>query len=137
MNFQQAITSGFKRYVDFNGRSSRSEYWYWVLFNVIVAVVLTVLRLGGGHSAVSILMGLLLDLYELAVLLPSIALVVRRLHDVDRSGWWYFIVLTIVGIIPMLIWLCTAGTPGANKFGDNPLGAPVKASRGTANVWES
>jgi uncharacterized membrane protein YhaH (DUF805 family) len=132
MNFGQAIASGFKRYVDFNGRSSRSEYWFWVLFNVLVAVVLGILRVAGGGNGANAL----LYLYDLAVLLPSIALVVRRLHDIDRSGWWYFIVFTIVGIIPMLIWLCTPGSPGSNQFGENPLTTP-KTGPSTAYVWES
>lgn len=123
MNFGQAIASGFGRYVEFNGRSSRSEYWYWVLFVVMADIVLGMARphgFYGWHSGNG-----LQDLFGLATLLPSIAVAVRRLHDTDRSGWWYLIVFTIIGIIPLIIWYCTPGSIGDNRYGSNPLANPA------------
>ncbi len=90
----------------------------------------------GGSSDASGGFSIILLLIDLATFLPSLAVFVRRLHDVNRSGWWYFIALTIVGIIPLLIWLCRAGETGPNRFGDNPLKV-AGAQAATANVWES
>jgi len=132
MNFGQAIVSGFKRYVDFNGRSSRSEYWWWILFIVIASVILGVVAGMGSYSATgadgaaSMSPAMLpLRIFQLATFLPSLALAVRRLHDTNRSGWWYLIFLTIIGAVVLLVWYCTRGTIGTNKYGSDPLGAAV------------
>ncbi len=114
MNFKQAIVSGFQNYVNFQGRALRSEYWYWVLFAVLVGLVSKVLDavlFGGGPN------GPLNLIASLALFLPGLAVSVRRLHDVNRSGWWILIAFTIIGIIPLIYWDCIAGTPGPNRFG--------------------
>jgi len=120
MNFGEAITAGFRNYVNFSGRAFRSEYWYWVLFTLILAIVTGILdaavfpdsEAGGGPlSTVS----------SIVILLPSIAVGVRRLHDIDRTGWWYLIVFTIIGIFVLIYWACQPGTPGANRFGPDPM----------------
>lgn len=100
-----------KKYVDFDGRARRKEYWMFFLINLIISFLLGfVLALAGmGKSG-----QMLVHLYQLAVLLPSIAVGVRRMHDTDHSGWW--ILLPIVN----LIFACTEGTPGPNRFGQNP-----------------
>jgi uncharacterized membrane protein YhaH (DUF805 family) len=97
-----------KKYATFSGRARRKEYWYFVLFNVIIAVVLDVISSAMGAN------DMLGNLYNLAVLIPSIAVGVRRLHDTDRSGWW--LLLPIVN----LIFLAQNGHAGSNKFGDDP-----------------
>ncbi len=118
MNFQQAITSGFQNYVNFKDRALRSEYWYWVLFAILVGIISGVLDgilFSGDPPAFSIN-----TLTSLALFLPGIAVSVRRLHDVDRSGWWLLIGFTIIGIIPLLYWYCIPGTDGANTYGPSP-----------------
>ncbi|HEX4198452.1 MAG TPA: DUF805 domain-containing protein [Caulobacteraceae bacterium] len=134
MGFVQAITSGFRRYVDFNGRSSRSEYWYWILFYFLVSVAFGVLEqlaslAGGGPNAISHIISLLDNLVDLAFFLPTIAVAVRRLHDTDRSGWWYLIAFTVIGLIPLIIWFCTRGTIGENRFGPDPLATAAPDAR--------
>jgi uncharacterized membrane protein YhaH (DUF805 family) len=125
MNFGEAIGSGFRRYVDFQGRSSRSEYWFWALFTFLVGCAIGVIQVATysgdqGPAPVTRVLGLVVDL---ALLFPSLAVAIRRLHDVNRSGWWYLIILTIIGVIPILIWFCTRGTEGPNRYGEDPLGA--------------
>jgi uncharacterized membrane protein YhaH (DUF805 family) len=117
MNFTQAISSGFSNYVDFTGRAVRSEYWYWVLFVVIASIV---------ASIIDAVLGIRLfnPIFGLAILLPSIAIGVRRLHDIDRSGWWLLLnFIPLIGAIVLIIWFCSRGTEGANRFGPDPLGA--------------
>jgi len=114
MNFTQAIQSGFGNYVTFSGRAPRSEYWYWALFTFVAQIVANVLDAGIG-------MGLVSGLLSLALLLPSIAVGVRRLHDIDRTGWWLLIAFTGIGIILLIVWACIKGTEGANRFGPDPL----------------
>lgn len=124
MNFRQAVASGFTKYATFGGRAARSEYWYWTLFTVLgsmITLVLDIVIFGlpspgmQGVTPVNIV-------FSLATLLPGIAVLIRRLHDVDRSGWWSLIPLTIIGIIPLIYWLCIKGTAGENRFGPDPLG---------------
>lgn len=117
MGFFDAIKLGFQRYVTFEGRSARWEYWYWFLFNVIAGAVLGAIsdNLGGAFS--------------LAVLLPGIAVAVRRLHDIDRSGWWVLIALVpLIGWLVMLYWTVQRGTVGANRFGPEPLAGVLPAA---------
>ena len=138
MNFGQAIESGFRRYADFNGRSSRSEYWYWFLFGLAVRIPLYIAQLvltsGSSNAGLAVagILGLLGLLISLAMIIPSLAIVVRRLHDTNRSGWWYFIVLTGIGAIVLLVWFCLKGTEGPNKYGADPFAGTVPA---TADVF--
>jgi uncharacterized membrane protein YhaH (DUF805 family) len=125
MNFPQAIASGFAKYVTFSGRASRSEYWYWVLFLFLGHIVFEILDAAIFHNAN---LGPLNALFSLATIIPSLAIEIRRLHDVDRTGWWILISLTIIGLIyPLLVWKCTKGTDGANRFGPDPLGIDAQA----------
>jgi uncharacterized membrane protein YhaH (DUF805 family) len=119
MGFGQAISSGFSNYVNFWGRACRSEYWYWTLFVVIADIVAVGIDAAIDKEVVS-------TLFQLAVLLPGIAVTIRRLHDLDRTGWWYFLVLIpLIGWIILFIWYCTKGTDGPNRFGPDPLGPPI------------
>jgi uncharacterized membrane protein YhaH (DUF805 family) len=110
-----------KKYAVFSGRSRRMEYWYFVLFNIIVSIVLGAIdgllgTLGSGMGA-----GLLSGIYGLAILIPSLAVTVRRLHDIDRTGWWILIALVpLIGTIVLLVFALLEGTPGTNRHGPNP-----------------
>ncbi len=106
-----------KKYAVFNGRASRKEYWMFFLFNVIIACVLYFIPIISGMSVLLIFY----FLYGLAIIIPSIAVLVRRLHDTNHSGWWYFIVLIpIIGGIWVLILLIKNGDIGENQYGPNP-----------------
>ena len=117
-----------KKYAVFSGRSRRMEYWYFVLFNIIVAVVLSLIdRLTGTFSAASNI-GLLSGIYALAVLIPTLAVTVRRVHDIDRTGWWILInLIPLIGTIVLLVFELTPGTPGSNRFGPDPKQATGEA----------
>jgi uncharacterized membrane protein YhaH (DUF805 family) len=107
-----------KKYAVFTGRARRKEYWMFVLFSVIVTVVLSIVE------GIVGLQGVLSGLYGLAVLIPSIAVGVRRLHDTGRSGWWILIGLVpLVGIIVLIVFFVADSQPGANQYGPNPKGA--------------
>jgi uncharacterized membrane protein YhaH (DUF805 family) len=112
-----------KKYADFSGRARRREYWFFVLFNIIISIVLTVcdVVLGTYNAAASI--GILTGIYTLAVLIPGIAVSVRRLHDTGRSGWWLLIVLVpLIGWIVLLIFMLIDSQPGQNAYGPSPKG---------------
>jgi uncharacterized membrane protein YhaH (DUF805 family) len=114
MSFSEAISYGFKNYAVFSGRVVRSAYWYFYLFTVIVSVVINTLGGVTGSSAFQILS----ILWALAVILPTLGLLIRRLHDANHAGWWIFIALVpIVGIIVLIVFLATAGTQGDNRYG--------------------
>ncbi len=102
MNFQTAISSGFQNYTNFKGRASRAEYWWWALFTVILSILL---------SSISDSLG---NLGSLVTLLPSIAVAIRRVHDVDRAGW--FILVPIYNLVLVL----RRGDSGENRFGPPP-----------------
>jgi uncharacterized membrane protein YhaH (DUF805 family) len=120
MNFVQAIKSGLSQYVTFSGRSLRSEFWYWILFCSLGSVVTIILDVTiFGYQGIAPFT----DLFNLALLLPSIAVGVRRLHDIDRTGWWVLLNLTIIGFLLLIYWACQPGTAGPNRYGPNPLPA--------------
>lgn len=139
MGFMEAVKVCFSKYVTFSGRARRSEYWWFYLFNTIVGIVLAFISEGLGN------------LYNVAVFLPWIAVTARRLHDVDRSGWWMLIplvpalllipatigvafgegsgaiaiyvlgALTIIGLIVVFVFTVMRGTTGPNRFGEDPI----------------
>jgi uncharacterized membrane protein YhaH (DUF805 family) len=117
--------SVLKRYVDFNGRARRKEFWMFTLISVIIGAILTILDniIGTtyGDRATS---GVLASLYNLAVLLPTLGVGVRRLHDTGRSGWWILIGLVpLVGLILLIVWYATEGAAGPNQHGPDPKAA--------------
>jgi uncharacterized membrane protein YhaH (DUF805 family) len=120
MGLVDAIKSGFGNYVGFQGRAARSEYWFWSLFVFVVlfALIIADIKLfGKAGPPVLPLAGML------ALFLPGLALIVRRLHDTDRSGWLFLLVMIpLIGPIILLVWFCTRGTAGPNRFGSDPLG---------------
>ncbi|MFA6197694.1 MAG: DUF805 domain-containing protein [Patescibacteria group bacterium] len=112
-----------KKYAVFNGRANRAEYWYFVLFYIIIAVVLSII------DAVLKTKGTLTYLLSLALLLPNLGLTVRRLHDIGKSGPWIFVsLIPAIGSIWLLILLATQGNPGDNAYGSpsKPLMATPK-----------
>jgi uncharacterized membrane protein YhaH (DUF805 family) len=137
MNFQQAIVSNFKRYVDFNGRSARSEYWWWalLLFGINCVVALLGVIVGGATSSMYPIVNALSTLVSLGLFLPGLAVAVRRLHDTNRSGWWVLIAFTIIGVIPLIIWFATRGTIGDNQHGPDPLSGGSPDTPTTQTTW--
>jgi len=110
-----------KKYTVFGGRAGRPEYWYFVLFNLAVSLVLGFLDGFLGTFSNSARIGLLGGLYSLAVLCPTIGLGMRRLHDINRSGWWLLIgFIPIVGWIVLIVWAATGSDPGQNQYGSGP-----------------
>jgi uncharacterized membrane protein YhaH (DUF805 family) len=106
-----------QHYADFNGRARRQEYWMYTLFNIIALVVLVIL------TKVSSIFGILYAVYALGTLLPSLAVTVRRLHDIGKSGW--FVLISLIPIVSLyLIYLLVQDSqPGTNEYGANPKGA--------------
>lgn len=114
-------------YFTFSGRARRKEYWYFVLFHTILLFALGFLDAALGTMAADGT-GLLSSLYALAVLIPGIAVSVRRLHDIGRSGWWLLIVfIPIIGAIVLLVFHVLDSEPGENRFGPNPKLEPAEA----------
>lgn len=110
-----------KKYAEFNGRASRQEYWFFMLFNILISAFFATIDFFGGTFNVEAGVGLLSGLYSLAVLIPGISVTVRRLHDTDRSGWWLLIpLIPIIGGIVLFIFMVQDSTSGDNQYGSNP-----------------
>ena len=110
-----------RKYAVFSGRSRRKEYWFFVLFVVIISIVLTTIDGLIGAYDRSSGAGLLSTIFSLAILIPSISVSVRRLHDIDRTGWWVLISLVpLVGWIVLLVFHVQDSTPSTNRYGPNP-----------------
>jgi len=116
-------------YLNFKGRASREEYWMFTLFMVIFSIVAaiadnilgTVFTIGAGSYSVSMGYGWIYTIYTLALVLPALSVLVRRLHDTGKSGWFYFIILIpLVGAVWILILLCTDSNPEDNNYGPSP-----------------
>ena len=112
--FIQALT---KKYAQFNGRARRKEYWGFMLFDILFELAIQIIT-----AVIEIPIA---GLYTLAVLLPGIAVAVRRMHDIGKSGWWFLIALIpIIGPIWFIILAATPGVAGPNQFGDDPKALP-------------
>ena len=121
MSFSEAIQHVFSNYANFNGRARRREYWYFVLFTLICNIVLNMAGTLFADTHFAWIATGAAGLFSLAMLIPSLAVGWRRLHDTGRSGAWYLIVLVpLVGSILLLIWVCTDSQPGDNMYGPNP-----------------
>lgn len=117
MDFMTAVKHVLNNFANFQGRARRSEFWWWILFTVIVSVVAQVIDGAIGMPIVYIVS-------SLALLIPGIAVAIRRMHDTGRSGWWLFIVLIpLVGVILYIYWFVQRGTVGANDWGPDPYDA--------------
>ncbi|MGZ4982315.1 MAG: DUF805 domain-containing protein [Methylobacter sp.] len=110
-----------KKYAVFNGRARRKEYWYFLLISTVISIVLVLIDSITGTLSEEAGIGLLSGIYSLAVLIPGISVAIRRLHDTDRSGWWFLIALIpIIGGIVLLIFMVLDSAPGDNQYGPNP-----------------
>jgi len=125
MNWYLAV---LRNYAGFSGRARRTEYWMFVLFNIIFCIAAIVLDNIVGTAIDGVGYGLFYILYALALFIPALAVAVRRLHDVGKSGWWIFIALIpIVGAIWLLVLYATDSQPGDNEYGPNPKEVTEKA----------
>lgn len=115
------FVEALKKYAVFGGRSRRREYWFFVLFSSIIALALSAVDGLIGTFSSSAGIGLLSGIFSLAILVPSIAVIVRRLHDTDRSGWWFLIsFVPLIGTIVLIVFAIQDSTPGSNRYGPNP-----------------
>ena len=110
-----------QKYADFTGRATRSEYWYFVLFYLLLSAGLMIVDalLGWFNSELGI--GVLSGIYTLALMIPSLSVTVRRLHDTGRSAWWLLVgLIPIVGGIVLLVFFVQDSQDAVNRFGTNP-----------------
>nr|WP_272209989.1 DUF805 domain-containing protein [Marinicella sp. W31]MDC2875839.1 DUF805 domain-containing protein [Marinicella sp. W31] len=122
VGFAEAFRLGFSNYALFHGRSSRGALWFWVLATWIVSVIVSGVDYAlFGSSQPGILSGI----WSLAILVPSYAVGARRLHDINRSGWWQLLVISVIGIIVLIYWYCQPGQAQTNDFGPD-----VEAGKG-------
>ena len=118
-----------KKYTVFTGRARRREYWFFVLFNILISAALSIVDFFTGTYSADYHTGLLGGLYSLGVLLPAIAVTIRRLHDTGRSGWWILIVLVpIIGGIVLLIFMVLDSQTGDNEYGPSPKAEPASGT---------
>jgi uncharacterized membrane protein YhaH (DUF805 family) len=121
MSFTDAIKSVLQNYANFRGRASRPEFWWWMLLAFLVNVVLAELESTIGALA------------SLAIAIPTVSVGVRRLHDTDRSGWFYVLIIVPFVNFLLLYFFIQAGTPGSNRFGPPPPSAPPGYRPGPAS----
>lgn len=140
-NMMSAYKSMFKKYSQFNGRSRRSEYWYATLLNslicfaawliIVIASISNDGYISDGTGIFIGFVGIIFGIYGIAVIIPGLAMAVRRLHDTGRSGWFMLIgLIPYIGAIILLIFMCQDSQPGANKYGTNP-----KEGIAVSKIW--
>ena len=113
-----------KKYAVFEGRARRSEYWFFTLFNFLIMLALIFLDVFMASANPQTGIGVLSGLYSLGVLIPSISVLVRRLHDTNRSGWWFWIFLVpLIGGLVLFVFMLLDGTAGDNDYGPDPKGS--------------
>jgi uncharacterized membrane protein YhaH (DUF805 family) len=111
----------FENYANFNGRARRSEYWYFLLMNFIIAIIAMIIDKVAGLNFEPLPYGWLYATNALLVFIPGLAVLIRRLHDVGKSGWFFFIILIpLIGSIWLLILACRDGDQGTNEYGPDP-----------------
>jgi uncharacterized membrane protein YhaH (DUF805 family) len=113
-----------KKYVVFSGRARRKEFWMFTLISVLISIVLNVIDRALDTPGSATGTGVIGGIYGLLVLLPTLGVTVRRLHDTDRSGWWILIgLILVIGTIVLIVFNAQEGTPGENKYGPDPKAA--------------
>ena len=116
MNIQTAVKTCFSKYATFSGRASRSEYWFFYLFTIIASIVTWIIdTMLLGYSSEDT--GAISLIFQIIIILPSIAVGARRLHDIGKSGWWQLLILTFIGIILLIVWFATIGSSKKNNYG--------------------
>jgi uncharacterized membrane protein YhaH (DUF805 family) len=129
MGFGEAVASCFRNYANFSGRARRSEFWFFRLFVTLVFVgsfvLIAIVGAATGRpdqaSPIATVLTLALAIFWLAMFVPDLAVSARRLHDTDRSGWWYLLAFVPFGSIVLLVWWCMKGTDGQNSYGPDPF----------------
>lgn len=121
MDLSTSIRTCLTKYADFSGRAQRSEYWWFMAILLLVALILTLIEVSiftGWMAEI----GVLSLIFNLATLLPAVAVTVRRLHDIDRTGWWALLILVpVIGWIILIYFNALKGTHGPNQYGADPL----------------
>jgi uncharacterized membrane protein YhaH (DUF805 family) len=125
VGFIGAIKSGFRNRINFSGRASRSEFWNYSLFTILFFVFSIVFLLALNIDVKNVAAPFMfVCILVLGTIIPGFALTARRLHDLDRSGWWIIvIVVPLLGQLTFLVWMFMRGTRGVNRFGEDPLEA--------------
>ena len=121
MDFITSIKSCFVKYVDFKGRASRAEFWNFMLFCVLIIIcgdIVDAQLVGQSFWDYDSMFGPTALIINVLITLPGLSVSARRLHDIDKSGWWQLIYITIIGIIPLIFWLCKSSSQEANKYGN-------------------
>ncbi len=135
MDFPTAVRTCLSKYATFEGRARRAEFWWFLLFGWLISIAAGFLdwmlfgRAIMGPDMMDSGMTMMVwrspiqNLVGLALILPGLAVAVRRLHDTDRSGWWWWLCLIpLIGVIILIVWYATRGTQGPNRFGPDPIG---------------
>ena len=111
-----------KKYAVFEGRARRKEYWVFALVNLVITVALMFVDGAVGTIDTEVGLGVLSGVYTLLIVIPGLAVTIRRLHDTDRSGWWWLIsLIPLIGPLILLVFLVGASDPDENRFGANPI----------------
>ena len=135
MNFSESISSCFSKYATFSGRASRSEFWWFYLFTLMLQGGTTIV---GGVEALITNQTYLFDIFpiiaSLVTAIPTLAVSCRRLHDIDKSGWWILIMFTIIGIIPLIIWWSREAKDQDNRFGVVPNRESLNKTKNEINI---
>ncbi len=118
-NFKNVVLNN---YANFNGRARRSEYWYFILVQIILAIIAMIIDSALGLTIAPLPYGAFYIIVTLGLFIPALAVFVRRLHDVGKSGWWILIYFTIIGVFYLLYLLVIDGDNGQNEYGPNPKG---------------
>jgi uncharacterized membrane protein YhaH (DUF805 family) len=117
MSFFEAVAACLSRYADFKGRASRAEFWWFLLFILLASILLNQLTMSFfGQSAANVVS----SIFSLAMVVPTISVSTRRLHDMNHTGWWQLLSFLGVGTLILLIWFMFPGTKDANRFGQPP-----------------
>ena len=138
MDFITSIKTCFVKYTDFSGRATRSEYWYFSLFVVILSecsIVLDATIAGESYWSYDEVFGPAITILTFLTLIPSFSVAARRLHDINKSGWWVLIIFTVIGIIVLIYWYCQASEEGSNSYGEDPVKEFGEGVRKDTSKW--
>lgn len=129
MDMKTAVETVLReKYVEFNGRARRAEFWWFILFVFVVSTILSLIDMALFEGVLQDI-GPLSAIFTLITLIPAIAVTARRLHDVGRSGWWQLLfLLPVIGFLVILFWAVQKGTDGPNEYGRDPLGGTAPAA---------
>ncbi len=124
VGFIEAVQTCFQKYIDFSGRATRAEFWWFTLFASLISIITMIIDYVIGTVGMLGLFGLFEGLWALATFFPSLAVAARRLHDRSKSGWWQLLWLTGIGAIVLLVWYVRQGNKGENTHGPDPRTTP-------------